>query len=190
MNNVCTWITVKDGKVDRVCQFLGKESPGEEWQQVPNDWNGSPGDDITWLDEAGRRIPDEQLAADGKRGDNRGLWYHKQKIGQTMRIHDFDVPSPSEDWTRETPLENEAYQKWDAAQEKFIVDTERKECAEKDRRISEKKAAITEAEARIQRSSLARQRGIATAEDEQFFANLNAGIDYLREELRELLAGE
>jgi hypothetical protein len=98
--------------------------------------------------------------------------------------------APGEDWTREKPAENEPYQKWDETAGSWAVDTEAKEKAEKERRIAEKKAAITDAEARIQRSSLARQRGIATVEDEQFFTNLNAEIDSLREELRELLEEE
>jgi hypothetical protein len=189
MNEVCTWITTKDGKVDRIRQSRSAEPPGPEWQKVPNDWGGSSGDDTAWFDEAGRRVPDEQLVEDGKREDSRGHWHHKQNIGETKLIYKLDE-APGEDWTREAPLENEAYQTWDETLGEFTVDTKRKERAEKERRIAEKKAAITGAEARIQRSSLARQRGTATPEDEQFFTNLNAEIDSLREELRELLAGE
>jgi hypothetical protein len=189
MNEVCTWITVKDGKVSRVRQTRSAEPPGPEWRQVPNDWGGNSGDDAAWLDEAGRRVPDARLVEEGKRRDNRGLWFRKQNAGETKRVYNLDEV-PGEDWTREAPLENEAYQTWDEAAGSWAVDTEAKEKAEKERRIAEKKAAITDAEARIQRSSLARQRGIATAEDEQFFTNLNAEIDSLREELRKLLEEE
>jgi hypothetical protein len=187
MSDVRTWITVKDGKVARIRQTREAGSPGPQWRQVPNDWNGNPGDDLDWFDEAGRRIPDGLLAAEGKRKETRGIWFHKQRIGETLAVHALDS-DPGGDWTREKPLENEPYQKWDPDGETFVVDTERKEQAEKERVIAEKKAAIQEAEGRIQRSSLARQRGIATAEDEQFFASLNAGIDALREELQELLS--
>jgi hypothetical protein len=190
MNIVYTWITVKAEKVDRVQQTRSAASPGPEWRQVPNDWGGNSGDDLSWFDQAGRRIPNGQLVTEGKRQDNRGVWYHKQRTGTTMRIHDLDSPTPGEDWTREEALTDEPYQKWDPAKEKFIVDTERKAQAEKDLRIAVKKSAITEAETRVQRSSLARQRGIASADDEQFFQTINAEIDTLREELRELLAGE
>jgi hypothetical protein len=103
-----------------------------------------------------------------------------------MQVYNLDE-DPGEEWTREKPLENEAYQKWDEAASAWVTDAEAKAAAEKERRIAEKKAAISDAERRIQRSSLARQRGTATAEDEEFFSNLNAGIDSLREELRDLL---
>jgi predicted YcjX-like family ATPase len=186
MNETCTWITVRDGKVGRIRQTRAQGAPGPEWRQVPNDWNGSPGDSLSWFDEAGRRLPDEQLVAEGKRQDKRGVWFHKQNIGETKIIDTLDE-EPGGEWTAEKPLENEPYQRWDPAGEQFIVDGERKEQAEKEQRIAKKKADIADAERRVQRSSLARQRGIATTEDEQFFTALNDEIDSLRDELRELL---
>jgi hypothetical protein len=180
-----TWITVKDGKVGRVRQIAETESPGPEWGRVPNDWGGSQGDDVAWFDTAMRRIPDTVLVSENKRTDSRGQWHNKHNPGETKLIYSLDV-EPGPEWTRETPLPDEPYQKWDEGKGRWIVDTARKIQAKKDRDIAEKKGAIQNAEQRIQRSLIALQAGTATEEDGQYFSQISAEIISLREELREL----
>ena len=177
-----TWITEKDGHVDRIRQVPGDKSPGPEWRLVPNDWGGSPGDDISWYDADGRRIPDPELIKKGKRKDNKGRWYSKNNIGETKQIYGLDE-EPGEDWTREKPLKDEPFQKWDSKKKKFVVDEEKKEKADKETRISEKKDTILSAEQRIQRSLIAKMNGTATKEDEQYFAKISSEIETLRDEL-------
>jgi hypothetical protein len=180
-----TWITVKNGRVNRVKQIAGEQSPGPEWNEVPNDWGGSPGDDLAWFDTSMRRMPDAALVSGGKRTDNRGQWHHKHNTGETKLIYSLDE-DPGPDWTREALLPDEPYQKWDDEEGRWIVDTVQKTRAEKEQRIAEKKGAIQNAEQRIQRSLIAREAGMATEEDEQYFAQINAEIIALREELQEL----
>jgi hypothetical protein len=182
-----TWITVKNGKVNRILQLAGESSPGPDWRLMPNDWQGSPGDDLSWFDAEGRRIPDAELVKDGTRKDNRGRWFHKEKIGESIFISKLDMESPGEDWTREEPLKDEPFQKWDPQKKKFTVDTERKAQAERERQISEKKAAIRDAEQRIQRSLSARQKGTAGLEDDRYFNEISDEIENLRGELREIM---
>jgi hypothetical protein len=160
--------------------------PGEEWEKVPNDWGGSSGDKLAWFDAGMRRIHDADLVERNIRKDNRGVWYNKA-TGEAQRIYGLDV-EPGAGWTKEQPLGNEAYQKWDEAANAWVVDTEAKEEAEKERQIAEKKNAIQNAEQRIQRSLIAIQSGMATDEDERYFNQISAEILLFREELRQLIA--
>jgi hypothetical protein len=180
-----TWIAEKNGKVGRVRQTAEENAPGPEWTKVPDDWRGSPGDDLAWFDAAMRRIPDAALVNEGKRSDNRGQWYHKYNAGETKSIYNLDE-NPGPEWTRETPLSNEPYQTWDDAENRWVVDTVKKTQAEKEGLVAEKKSAIQNAEQRIQRSLIALQAGIATEEDKQYFAQITAEIISLRDELREI----
>jgi hypothetical protein len=182
-----TWITKKNNAVDRVRQTHDNEAPGPEWSKVPDDWNGNPEDKLSWFDENMRRIPDTELVKSGIRKDNRGIWYSTETVGESKRIQAPDV-EPGEGWTREKPLENEAFQKWDNTAKIFVVDTEKKTKAEHDQQIAEKKSAIEDAEKRIQRSVREKLNGTATEEDEQYFQQITTEIDSLREELRQLSA--
>jgi hypothetical protein len=193
MAEYTTWITGKDGRVHRVRQVPGDKSPGPEWRQVPNDWLGSkngaggnPGDDLSWFDADGRRIPDSELIENGTIEDNRGRWHHKEKIGESMLVHRLGDPCPGEEWTQEEPLKDEPHQKWDPEKKKFVVDEEKKEKAEKEKRISEKKNAIQTAEQRIQRSLIAKMSGKATSEDEEYFDRFSTEIEALRVELKQI----
>jgi hypothetical protein len=181
-----TWVTKKDGEIDRICQTPDDTSPGTEWQEVPNDWNGNPGDKLEWFDGDMRRIPDMDLVEMGIRKDNRGAWFNKD-TREKKNVYGLDE-EPGEDWTREEPVENEPYQKWDDETGTWIVDTETKEKAEKEQRIAEKKAAIQNAEQRIQRSLIAIQSGTATDEDKQYFDQISVEIISLREELKQIIA--
>jgi hypothetical protein len=132
------------------------------------------------------RIPDSELVEKGIRKDNRGRWYNKA-TSETKHIYKLDEAT-GEDWTKEEPLSNEPYQKWDEAKKAFIVDTEKKVKAEKDQLLAEKQAEIEAAENRIQRSLRAKLAGEATAEDEKYFTSINAEIHKLRAEKQQLIA--
>jgi hypothetical protein len=179
-----TWITKKNGRVGRVRQIPGQESPGPEWTRAPNDWEGESGDNLAWYDTDLRRIPDEELISSGIRKDNRGVWYSTED-GKERPITKLDV-EPGEGFTREKPLENEAFQNWDESSKSWVVDAVKKAEAEKERHIAEKKSAIQAAEQRIQRSLIAIQAGAATEEDRQYFSQINAEILSLRTQLQEL----
>jgi hypothetical protein len=182
-----TWITKADGKIDRIRQTGDDASPGKEWTKVPEDWNGNPGDSVTWFDTDMRRIPDEDLVKSGKRKDNRGRWFSKTTGSDTKIITELDQEA-GEGWTLKAPPDGEAYQRWDEASDGWITDTEKKEEAEKVQKISEKRFAIEEAEKRIQRSTRAKLNGTATPEDEEFFRQITVEIETLREELKQLTA--
>jgi hypothetical protein len=181
-----TWVTKEDGKIDRIRQTDDDVPQGEEWEKVPDDWGGSSGDKLAWFDAAMRRVPDADLVGRNIRKDNKGVWYNKN-TREIKIIYGLDK-EPGADWTKEKPVENEPYQKWDEAAGAWIADTEAKEKAEKEQRIAEKKSAIQNAEQRIQRSLIALQSGTATDEDDKYFNQISAEIISLREELRQLLA--
>jgi hypothetical protein len=133
-----------------------------------------------------RRIPDAELVKAGKRKDNRGEWYSKE-TGESKLVYGLDE-EPGDGWTREKPPEGDPYRKWEEASGKWVTDTEAKGKAEKEQRIAGKKAAIEEAERRIQRSLRAKLDGTAGAADEEYFRRISGEIETLREELRELTA--
>lgn len=195
MEEFTTWIFEKDGKVARVRQFFGDKSPGPGWRQVPNNWldsssgghqGGNPGDDLSWFDDDGYRMTDAELIEKEKLQDNRGRWHHKEKIGETIQVNRLGEPSPGDDWTKEEPLKNEPYQKWDPKKKKYIVDEEKKKIAKKEQLIAEKKSAIQTAEQGILRSLIVKQRGKATQEDEQVFEKFASEIETLRNEMKEM----
>jgi hypothetical protein len=133
-----------------------------------------------------RRLPDAELVKRGIRKDCRGDWYGKE-TGEKKLVYGLDE-EPGDGWTREAPLEYELYQKWDEDSGSWVVDTDAKEKAEKEKRIAGKKAAIEEAERRIQRSARAKLDGTAGEDDEEYYRKLSGEIEALREELRELIA--
>jgi hypothetical protein len=139
---MCTWITEKNNRVGRICQTHDDVPPGPEWIKVPNDWNGNPEDKLDWFGADMRRIPDRELVAAGKRTDNTGRWYNKTNVGESKYIHGLDEAA-GEDWTREKPLANEPYQKWDGASGAWAVDTEKKEIADLENRMGALKSEIS-----------------------------------------------
>jgi len=182
-----TWYTIKDGRIDRIRQTESDTPPDPEWHIAPKDWGGNHGDKIEWFNSTMFRIPDAELVNQGKRIDNRGRWYSKDNPGETKQIYDLDEES-DEGYTQEPPLQNEPYQKWSEQKNKWVVDTEKKEAAEKENEIAKKQAAIEDAERRIQRSTRAKLAGTNTQEDDQFFDEISSEIELLREEKRQLLS--
>ena len=182
-----TWYTEKNGEVDRIRKTNGDKSPGVEWKEAPNDWGGQSGDKVKWFDKTMHRIPDQKLIEEGKRKDNTGRWFNKENPSETILIYDLDE-EPREEFTKEIPMQNEPYQKWDEKKKKWVVDTEKKEQAEKESKIAAKQTAIEDAERRIQRSVRAKLDGTATVDDESYFNKINAEIKKLRKEKQLLLS--
>jgi hypothetical protein len=181
-----TWITKKNDCIDRIRQTHDDVSLGPEWEKVPNNFGGNHGDKLDWFDSAMRRIPDTTLIEMERRKDNRGRWFNKNTMEQRI-IYGLDEEIDSS-WTKEQPLTDEPYQKWDETSGSWVIDIIVKETAKKEQDIAEKRAAIQDAEQRIQRSLIAREAGIATEDDELYFSQINTEILSLREELRQLIA--
>ena len=180
-----TWVTIKNGRIGKIREVSGTMSPGQDWTKVPNDWKGNSGDKREWFDENMRRFGDDnKLVELGLRKNNKGRVYNI-KDKRSRVIYNFDEELHADE-TKEPPLENEPYQKWDEKKEKWVVDTESKEKAEKEQHIAEKKNAIHAAEQQIIRSLIAKESGIATKEDEQFFEKFSNEIKILRAELQEI----
>jgi len=188
------WYTTKDGKIDRIQEIGIDKKPMPEnknWKECLVD-TVSKDESLDWFEisEDGiilRKLTDEEYLKKMGRIDPRGVWYHKERTKPDVTIYDIDSDPPGDDYTLEPLLENKPYQKFDEAKKKWVVDTEKKDTAEKEKAISEKQSAIDNAERRIQRSTRAKLAGTATEEDERFFTEINAEINQLREEKRQLL---
>ena len=172
------FFTQKNNKVDRIKDMA--THPGEGWSEAPDDWGGYHGLDLEWLDKDYRLIPEHELIKQGKRKDNRGKWYHKDKIGETKLIQDLDVEA-GEDYTKEAPLENEPFQNFDRKKNKWVVDEKKKERAEKEAELAKIQSEIDDAERRLIRSMRAEKAGRTTERDDEEF---NKWDSLIEEELR------
>jgi len=105
------------------------------------------GEKAEFFDENMRRIPDEILIEQGKRIDRRGIWFNRE-TRETKRIHNIDEAIDETEYTKDQPLENEPYQLFDRQKNKWVVDAEKKERAEKENRLGRIKAEIADAERR------------------------------------------
>jgi hypothetical protein len=185
-----TWIKEKNGKIDAIRTTGDDVQLGSDWSIVPNDFGGNHGDPLTWFDESGHRIPDAQLIQTGKRKDNRGRWYHTERAGETKQVYRLDE-NPGDGWTREEPLENELYQKWDNQSKHWVIDTEAKTKAEKDQEIGKIQSQIELYEAKIQRPLIAlADPGITAgreAEERSYYNEYAGRIKELREEKAALM---
>jgi hypothetical protein len=184
-----TWRTVKGGKVNNIVQSKDNIAPGPGYEKIPNDHGTARGDRLERVDDTGHRIPDKQLMEAGLRFDNTGVWYSTEKSGETKRVYNLDE-SPGEGWTREKPLENEACQKWDGAH--WVIDTEKKEAAEKAGRIAEIQSKIVEYESKLLRPLAALAGPAITPEDEAaeraYYDEYTGRIKELRAEIAALIA--
>ena len=179
--------TVEEGRIGRIKQTDDDTPPGPEWKTAPGDWQGNQGDKLEWFDKDMRRFGnDDKLVELGLRKNNKGRVFNI--ITRASRIiSDYDVDL-KEDETKEPPIENETYQKFDRQKNKWIVETAEKDKAKRIERIGEKQAAIDDAERRIQRSMRAKLSHTATEKDDKIFAKINEEIDNLREEKQKLQA--
>ena len=180
------FIEVKNGIVENIVESANRLQLNNTWQEVPPGFNGSIGDKWPdWFDDNKRRIPDAELVRRGERKDNTGRWYHKEKIGETKLIHALDEEI-GDDWTREEPLKNEPYQKWDNKKNKFIVDEEKKQRFEKESALADLKFQIVEIEKKTQRPLRAKIMGRATKKDEEKLQDYESEIERLRLEVNSL----
>jgi hypothetical protein len=177
-----TYYTIKDGKVDRIRQ-AGK-SPDSNWKEAPVDWGGSHGDKTDWFDKTVRRITDHELVRQGKRKDNRGKVYSINDRS-SRQIYNLDE-NLTKDETKEAPLENEAYQNFDKKKNKWVVDVQAKEKAEKEAELGRLKAEIAEAEQKRVRSVLAIIDNAADKKDKEFNEFYKTQIEKLRPQITAL----
>ena len=136
----------------------GKPDDGQDWQEVPDDWHGTQGDKRKWFEADMRSIPDHDLVTQGKRTDNRGRVYNTENRSETRDINEYDQDVP-EGYTQESPIPDEAYQKFDKAKNKWVVETEKKELAEKEAELAEVQSEIEEAEQKTIRHLRAMKQG-------------------------------
>jgi len=181
-----TFYTISDGKIDRV--QTGESPVGNaDWKEAPENWGGQHGDKLDWFDGAMRRIPDAELIEQGKRKDKKGRWYHKEQPGETVQIDSLDE-EPGDDYTREAPLENEPHQKFSGQENKWVVDAEGKERAEKKSRLAGLKSQVSELEAKAQRPLREKELGIDVEQSAKKIRELQGEIESLRPEIKNLEA--
>jgi hypothetical protein len=83
-----------------------------------------------------RYLTDEEWLKKQGRKDPRGRWYNKETRESEM-VYDINKIVDETVFTQEVPLENETHQKFDDAKKKWIVDTEKKERAEKETQLTD-----------------------------------------------------
>ena len=183
--NMHTYYTILNGKIEDVRQ--AEQPPEGDWQESPNpDIYKYIGDKIIWFDDGMVRIPDNILVDRGVRIDKRGTWYSKKQKENLMLVHDYDQ-DPGDDYTLAVPLDNEDHQLYDAQQNKWVVDAQKKDQIKSDKQFSELRSKITnlkaqieDAEKRTLRPLRAISRGRATEQDIETFDKYEEQIDALR----------
>jgi chromosome segregation ATPase len=138
----------KNGKLcDTVTTKNDYPSDGrKDWIKAPNgDILAHNGDDREWFDKDMRRIPDDELVRQGRRKDDRGLVY--SIIDMSEREIKNLGEKLAENETKERPLENEQFQKFDG--KKWVVDKAKKEKAEKEKELNELQGKIGSLESEI-----------------------------------------
>jgi len=176
--------TVENGKIHRI--ICSEEIPeGEDWKKAPDNWNGTSGDKIDWFDKNMNRIPDEILVRQGKRIDKRGYWFNKE-TRTTKQIFNMDEAIDEDLWTNIMPLENEAYQIFDEKENKWIIDTDKKELAVKQNILGQLKSEVEDAERRQIRPMKLIIKNEATKDDTDIFDKYEAIIQRLRPEITKL----
>jgi hypothetical protein len=158
------------------CQTANDRKPsGEGWTETANHemykYNGGKSE---WFDVSGIEIKYVEEAERIKRGlqtDSRGVYFNIETM-EEYRINNLDEDIDETIYTKEIPIENEAYQKYDKQKKKWVIDTVKKEKAEKDRLTAEKKQRINAIESRLDIIDIRRLRpkeaindGIATVDD-------------------------
>jgi hypothetical protein len=177
-----TWYTAKNNRIERICQTGDHASPpGDEWQEAPNDWNGNPGDDLAWFNDTMHRIPDNELVEEGIRKDNRGLWYSKAKPGETKHVYNLDEEG-GEEWTREAPIENEPYQKWDGVAGTWVIDETAREKAQIQKEIGEARGELSAGDYKVTKAA---EKGLTL---EELYPGETAKRDALRTKINTLEA--
>jgi hypothetical protein len=136
-------------------------------------------------DENMRYLTDEEWLKKQGRKDPRGRWHNKETREQRT-VNSINETVDETAWTREAPIDNEPYQKFDNKKQKWVVDAEKKEAAEKENELAAKKAEIAAAEQKRLRSVLAIIDNAADAEDLKINEEYKEKILALREEIQTL----
>ena len=182
-----TWYTLKDGKIDFVQIAREGEKPkpeSKQWIKSPNNNVLHPETPIERYDENMRYLSDQEwLKKQGKK-DPRGKWHHKGREKQEVVIYDIDNAGPGNEYTQLPPLANEPHQYFDEETGAWIVDTEKKELAEKEAELDMLKAEIITAEQKRIRSILAIIDEEATEEDMEYNEKFKARIEELRPKIQ------
>jgi hypothetical protein len=184
--NKKTWYTTKIVNGVEVIDRIQILREGESPLPANKDWKLSPTNNILHeetpiarYDENMRYLTDEEWLKKQGRKDLRGRWYNKD-TRETQLIRGFDETVDESEWTQDAPIENEPYQKWDEKKKKWVVDTEKKERAEKEGRLGKLKADIADAERRQIRPMKAIIRNEATEDDTDTFNRFEEIIQELR----------
>jgi hypothetical protein len=177
-----TFYRNEDGRI-RVMQTANdKATAPNGWTETENhDFYIYDGETVEWFDNEMKRIPDSVLVEKGKRLDNRGHWYRTGNPHETITINNMDEEKPGEDWTLEVPIENEPFQNFEEG--KWVVDTQRKERAEKEAKLTELKSKVEGVEKQQYRSFKAIRMDKATKDDTDKFYEYEAQIEDLRSQI-------
>ena len=168
-----TFITIKNGKIDDIRQQ--NKSPGENWQEVPNNFDGSHGDKVEWFNNW-RKMSDDELASKGLIINDKGVWYNKEtREEKTIREYNEEINKML--FTRESPIENEPYQKFDEPKNKWVVDIVKKERANKESRLAKVQMEIEDTEKKMIRSMRAILKNRATENDVNKFDEYDTLIE-------------
>ncbi|MCL2480808.1 MAG: hypothetical protein FWF38_03750 [Spirochaetaceae bacterium] len=176
------WFTVEDGRVKKI---QSKPIGSGKWIKAPEGkpWKGNSGDKYPeWFDEHGYRIPDKELVKQGKRIDHtERRWYAKDNPSETKFVYSMDEEA-GEEWTDIPPLSDEIYQKFDKQNKKWIIDTDRKEKADKERKDAEKKQRRIEIESRLDVIDIRRLRPIEELSTDPGSEGAKAALEKLNNE--------
>jgi hypothetical protein len=186
--NKKTWYTTKlNEKNEEVIDRIQILREGENPLPANKNWKLSPTNNVLYeetpiarYDENMRYLEDDEWLKKQGRKDLPGCWYSKTKTGETMLIYSIEETVDESEWTQTAPLENEPYQKFDKAKNKWVVDTQKKERAEKENRLGKLKSEIEDAEQRQIRPMKAIIKNEATEYDTNTFNKYEEIIQELR----------
>ena len=82
---------------------------------------------LSFYDKDLNRIDNAVLVEKGLLKDYTGEWYNTENPREQLKIDALNVELPEEkDWTKEKPIENEPFQRFDKQKKKWAVDTKKK----------------------------------------------------------------
>jgi len=188
-----TWYTPKDGKVNDVAVTREGEKPLPE----NKDWkislyeNVLIEDSLDWyeIDNEGvllRKVSDEEYLLRQGREDPRSTYHHKGREKQDVTINNIDSAPPGDDYTKEEPLPDEPYQKFNEKKGKWEVDTQKKERAEKEKKLAELKSQADFLERKADRPMREKELGIDVEESVKRIRHVQNEIEKLRPEIKAL----
>jgi len=187
-----TWITKKNGKVGKVQAMREGDKPvpeNLEWYKsfVPH---VTPEENLDWynVDAEGNlvsKLSNEEYLKKQGREDPRTEYYDKERKLPNKIIYGIDS-LPPEGFTKEPPIPDEPFQFFDEKKKKFVVDTEKKERAEKERRLAELKGQANALDLEALRPQREKELGIDVEESEIRIRKVQTEIEKLRPEINKL----